>query len=152
MYSAYLDSKDLSINYYQPNINPINNKFYLGDLYPNSNNPDFLLPGINIEPGSITVLAGSNTLVEDIDYTVDYNVGLVRIINERVFSSGQQIRIQYYKKDQVYVGDDLSNKTFDSTTIRFEDNLFSEPTQYYSNIEGGLGIFGAYNMVEIEVK
>ncbi|MEG1910817.1 MAG: cell surface protein SprA, partial [Bacteroidales bacterium] len=43
--------------------------------------------------GSVKVTAGSNVLVEDVDYTVDYQMGIVRIINQGVLNSGIPINI-----------------------------------------------------------
>ncbi len=57
------------------------------------------LPGINISPGSVQVMAGSTALVEGTDYTVDYNLGRLNIINQGVLSSGQTIVIRFEKQD-----------------------------------------------------
>ena len=43
--------------------------------------------------GSVTVTAGSQKLVENQDYTVDYMMGRVTIINEGILSSGIPIKI-----------------------------------------------------------
>ena len=43
--------------------------------------------------GSVTVTAGSQKLVENQDYTVDYMLGRVTIINEGILSSGIPIKI-----------------------------------------------------------
>lgn len=77
----------------------VRNKFYLlGSFLAGSSN-EILLPGINISENSVTVLAGNTPLTEGVDYTVDYNLGKVNIINEGVLNSGQKIRITYEKAD-----------------------------------------------------
>ncbi len=43
--------------------------------------------------GSVTVTAGGKTLVENVDYTVDYSAGKVRIVNESILNSGLPINI-----------------------------------------------------------
>ena len=48
---------------------------------------------MNIPAGSITVTAGSQKLVENQDYTVDYMLGRVTIINDGILSSGVPIKI-----------------------------------------------------------
>ena len=45
----------------------------------------------NIPRGSVTVTAGGQKLTEGTDYTVDYNLGRVTIINQGVLNSGQQV-------------------------------------------------------------
>ncbi len=51
------------------------------------------LNAINVPQGSVTVTANGVQLVEGIDYTVDYMLGTVNIINEQVKNSGQAINI-----------------------------------------------------------
>ena len=48
---------------------------------------------MNVPEGSVTVTAGSQKLVENQDYTVDYNMGRVTIINEGILNSGIPIKI-----------------------------------------------------------
>src|SRR5690606_25387636 len=45
-------------------------------------------------PGSVQVVAGTMPLQEGVDFTVDYNIGMVRILNQALLNSGQQIRIK----------------------------------------------------------
>lgn len=75
------------------------NKFYLKGKFQSSSNSDIMLPGINIAPGSVTIFAGSNLLHEGTDYQIDYNLGRVKILNEGVLASQQEIRIKYEKQD-----------------------------------------------------
>ncbi len=75
-----------------------NKYFILGRLNAGSSN-EIVLPGINIAEGSVIVTAGNTPLTEGLDYTVDYNLGKVRIINEGILSSGKQIDIAYEKAD-----------------------------------------------------
>lgn len=53
------------------------------------------LGAFNIPQGSVTVRAGANTLKENTDYTVDYNLGTVTIINQALLASGTAITIDY---------------------------------------------------------
>lgn len=48
---------------------------------------------VNIPPGSVVVTAGGAPLVENQDYTVDYTLGRVKIINEGILNSGVPIKI-----------------------------------------------------------
>lgn len=78
---------------------PSVNKYYFKGRYQAASSNDIILPGINIAPGSVTVLVGSSQLVEGSDYTVDYSLGRLKIINEGALRSGQEIRIRFEKQD-----------------------------------------------------
>ena len=52
-----------------------------------------MLNALNIPEGSVTVTSGGARLIENQDYTVDYNLGRVRIINDGLLESGQPIRV-----------------------------------------------------------
>lgn len=62
---------------------------------------EILLPGLNISPGSVIVNAGNIPLTEGVDFTVDYNIGRVNIINESILQSGKRISISFEKADLV---------------------------------------------------
>jgi len=79
-------------------ITPKNKYFLTGSFQAGSAN-EIMLPGFNIAEGSVQVLAGNTPLVEGVDFTVDYNLGKVNIINEGVLSSGKRIQIQFEKAD-----------------------------------------------------
>lgn len=51
------------------------------------------LGAINIPQGSVKVSANGMQLVEGVDYTVDYMLGTVNIINQQVKNSGQAINV-----------------------------------------------------------
>ena len=48
---------------------------------------------MSIPQGSVTVSMGGTPLEENVHYTVDYNLGRVKIIDEGILSSGQQIDV-----------------------------------------------------------
>ncbi|MDA1119436.1 MAG: cell surface protein SprA [Bacteroidetes bacterium] len=75
------------------------NKFYILGRFNAGSSNEIALPGINIAEGSVIVTAGNTPLTEGLDYTVDYNLGKVRIINAGILSSGKQIDIAYEKAD-----------------------------------------------------
>lgn len=80
-------------------LNVTFNKFFLKGSFQSGSGNEIILPGINIAPNSVVVRAGGATLNEGTDYTVDYQFGRVRIINEGVLNSGKEIRIQYERAD-----------------------------------------------------
>jgi cell surface protein SprA len=75
------------------------NKFFIRGRYMAGSASEIVLPGINISPNSVKVMAGNTPLKEGLDYTVDYNMGRVQIINEGVLQSGKNINISYEKAD-----------------------------------------------------
>lgn len=68
------------------------NKFYLEGYYTSSVSGEISL-GYSVTQGSVTVTAGGVPLIENVDYTVDYIMGTVRIINESILSSGTPISV-----------------------------------------------------------
>ncbi|MBL7727848.1 MAG: cell surface protein SprA, partial [Dinghuibacter sp.] len=51
--------------------------------------------GFNIPRGSVTVTAGGQILQENVDYTIDYDLGNVRIINAGILNAGLPVNINY---------------------------------------------------------
>jgi cell surface protein SprA len=74
-------------------------KFFLKGSYMSSTSNEIILPGMNIAPQSVSVRAGNTLLTEGADYTVDYQLGRVRLTNTGVLSSGKDIIIQYERAD-----------------------------------------------------
>jgi len=69
------------------------NKFYLRGSYQGSSGSEISLNAINVPQGSVKVYAGGQELRENIDFTVDYGVGRVKIINPSIIASGSVIRV-----------------------------------------------------------
>jgi len=83
----YDSTKQAALNF------PELNRFILAGTYKGSGGSEISLGGMNIPQGSVTVTAGSQTLTENVDYTVDYTLGRVKIINQSVLESNQPIRV-----------------------------------------------------------
>ncbi len=69
------------------------NKFFLKGTYKSASGSDISLNAMNIPQGSVKVTAGGQLLKENEDYTVDYTLGRVKIINQGVLQSGIPIKI-----------------------------------------------------------
>jgi len=69
------------------------NRFRLKGSYSSASSDVINLNSVNIPQGSVTVTAGGVRLVENQDYTVDYNLGRVRILNQGILESGTPINI-----------------------------------------------------------
>jgi cell surface protein SprA len=74
-------------------LNTERNRFYLGGQYQSSNSSEIMLNAVNVAKGSVTVTAGGKLLQENIDYTVDYTLGRVKIINPGLMTSGVPIKV-----------------------------------------------------------
>ncbi len=72
---------------------PAKNKFILEGYYASSSGSEITLNALNVPKGSVRVTAGGIPLTENVDYTVDYTLGRVRIINEGILNSGTPINI-----------------------------------------------------------
>ncbi|HTI07755.1 MAG TPA: cell surface protein SprA [Puia sp.] len=53
------------------------------------------LGAYNVPQGSVVVTAGGQTLKENVDYVVDYNLGTVQIINQAIVNSGVAVNVSF---------------------------------------------------------
>jgi len=74
-------------------------KYFLSGTFQSGSTSEIPLNGFNIAQGSVRVYSGSQQLTENVDYTVNYDLGRVRIINEGVLNSGNKISVIYEKAD-----------------------------------------------------
>lgn len=72
---------------------PALNRFRLKGSYKSASSDVISLNSVNIPQGSVSVTAGGVRLVENQDYTVDYNLGRVKILNQGILESGTPINI-----------------------------------------------------------
>lgn len=70
------------------------NKFVLTGKYKGSAGNEIRLNAMNIPRGSVTVTAGGATLTENVDYTVDYTMGTVTILNQAILESGTNVDVK----------------------------------------------------------
>ena len=69
------------------------NKFKLTGQYSSESGSEIRLNAANIPQGAVKVTAGGVPLTENTDYTVDYNMGTVRIINSALIESQTPIQV-----------------------------------------------------------
>jgi cell surface protein SprA len=72
---------------------PDRNKFSLQGFYKSASGSEISLGAMNVPQGSVKVTAGGIPLTENVDYTVDYTLGRVKIINEGILNSGTPVNI-----------------------------------------------------------
>lgn len=70
------------------------NKFHLTGKYKGTNGSEIRLGAMNVPRGSVTVTAGGATLIENVDYTVDYTMGTVTILNSSILESGTNVDVK----------------------------------------------------------
>ncbi|WP_425545545.1 cell surface protein SprA [Gaetbulibacter jejuensis] len=69
------------------------NKFQIKGSYKSSGGDGIPLGAFNVPRGSVVVTAGGRTLVEGIDYTVNYQLGRVQILDEALKASNTPINV-----------------------------------------------------------
>ncbi|HPR31178.1 MAG TPA: cell surface protein SprA [Prolixibacteraceae bacterium] len=74
-------------------------KFWMIGSYKGSSSSEIELNAFNLAPGSVVVSAGSQVLIENVDYTVDYALGRVKIINQGLIESGTPIQVSTESQD-----------------------------------------------------
>jgi len=131
------------------------NRFKIKGTYRSSSGSEISLNALNIPQGAVVVTANGVPLVENTDYTVDYTLGRVKIINDGILNSGAQVKVSlesnslFQVNNKTLVGTRLDykagrNLTLGSTILRFTErpitqkvNIGDEPV---SNIVAGLDV------------
>jgi len=95
------------------------NKFKISGEYQSSSSSEIPLNALNIPKGSVIITSGGRKLTENIDYSVDYNLGRVKIINQGLLESGAPLQISL-ESNSLY---SMQTKTLFGTHL---DYRFSE--------------------------
>jgi len=97
------------------------NKFFLAGSYQASSGSEIQLNAMNVPQGSVKVSSGGLTLVENQDYTVDYTLGRVKIINQGLIESGAPISVSL-ENNALF---NMQTKTLVGTHLeyKFSDNF-----------------------------
>ena len=72
---------------------PSKNRFSFKGEYQSTVTSDIPLNALNVPEGAVSVTAGGIKLIEGTDYTVDYNLGRVKILNSGILESNTPIKI-----------------------------------------------------------
>ena len=94
------------------------NKFLLSGIYSSSSSSDIHLNAMNVPKGSVKVIAGGIQLTENVDYTVDYNAGRVKIINPGLLESQTPIQVSL-ESNQLFA---IQTKTLIGTHLDYKIN------------------------------
>jgi len=71
------------------------NRFILKGEYKSTVSSEISLGAFNIPEGSERITAGGQVLVRGSDYTIDYNIGRVKILNDAILNSGVPINVSF---------------------------------------------------------
>ncbi len=119
IYQVLYDSTKWVAQQYQAN-----DRYIMRGTYKSSSSSDIFLGGFNIPPGSVSVSAGGTKLVENQDYSIEYGLGRIKILNTGILNSGVPINIQYE----------------DNATFGFQQqNFMAMRLDYYQNKNLTLG-------------
>jgi len=94
------------------------NKFRLVGEYKASSGSEIRLNAMNVPRGSVSVTAGGATLVENVDYTVDYTMGTVTIIKQSLLESGTNIDVKLENQSMF----SMQRKTLVGTHLEYQFN------------------------------
>ena len=110
LYYALYDSIKAVAQQY-PNLN----RFELKGSAKISGSSDISI-GYNIPRGSVTVTAGGRTLLEGVDYDINYDLGTIKIINTAIINAGLPVQVNYENN----AGYGLQTRNY--TGLRFDYN------------------------------
>ncbi|MBR3566466.1 MAG: cell surface protein SprA [Paludibacteraceae bacterium] len=94
------------------------NKFTLTGKYKATSSSEIRLNAMNIPRGSVTVTAGGAKLTENVDYTVDYTMGTVTILNTSILESGTKVDVQLENQSTF----SMQRKTLVGTHLEYQFN------------------------------
>ncbi len=94
------------------------NKFRIKGELKASSAGEIQLGAMNIPKGSVSVTAGGVTLTENVDYSVDYSMGTVTILNESLLESGTSIDVNLESQSLF----SMQRKTLLGTHLEYQVN------------------------------
>ncbi|WP_018613641.1 cell surface protein SprA [Segetibacter koreensis] len=71
------------------------NRYVMQGSGKGSSSSEISLGAFNVPPGSVTVTSGGQILKEGFDYSIDYNLGTVKILNGAILNSGVPVSVQF---------------------------------------------------------
>lgn len=137
------------------------NKYKISGSYQSSGSSEISLNAVNVAQGSVIVTAGGVILTENVDYTVDYTLGRVRILNQGLLNSGTTINVSYENQSaistqtQTYLGAHFNyqfndNFNMGATVIHMNETALTNKVNYgdeaVSNTMLGLNMSYAHEL------
>lgn len=121
--------------------NNLAQRYTIEGRYKGSGSSGISLGAINVPQGSVKVTSNGVTLTEGVDYTVDYMLGFVTIINETLKQSGQPINIglenqlTFNTQRRRFLGLNLERKVSENllmgvTAVNYMETPLTQKVQY----------------------
>ncbi|MBL7916855.1 MAG: cell surface protein SprA, partial [Bacteroidia bacterium] len=113
------------------------NRYKIKGMLRSAAGSEISLNALNIPQGAVIVTANGVPLTENADYTVDYTLGRVKIINESLLNSGAQIKVSlesnslFNVQQKSLIGARFDykagrNLTLGSTVVRFSERPITQ--------------------------
>ncbi|WP_322971121.1 cell surface protein SprA [Faecalibacter sp. LW9] len=119
------------------------NRYHLEGKYKGTVGDGIPLGAFNVPQGSVKVTANGVALIEGSDYTVDYQLGRVKILNEQLKNSGTPINISlenqstFNLQKKRFMGVNVEHRFSDKwmlggTVINYQERPITQKTQFGS--------------------
>ncbi len=119
------------------------NRYSLNGRYKGTVGDGVALGAFNVPQGSVVVTANGQTLTEGVDYTVDYQLGRVKIINQQLKDSGTPINISmenqstFNMQKKRFIGLNLEHQFSEkfvvgATMVNYQERPLTQKTQFGS--------------------
>jgi len=116
---------------------PEKNRYVVKGSYRSSNSSEISLGAFNVPQGSVIVTAGGNQLKENVDYSIDYSLGRIKILNEGIMNSGVPINVSFENnalfgfQQRTMIGNRLDYRVSDNfnigaTMLRLKERPFTQ--------------------------
>lgn len=117
------------------------NKFQLKGKFKSTSGDGIAIGAFNVPQGSVTVTAGGRVLVEGVDYTVNYQLGRVNILDASLQASGTPIEISlennsvFGQQTRRFFGVNVEHKFSDkfvvgATLLKMSERPFTQKSNY----------------------
>ncbi|WP_116789592.1 cell surface protein SprA [Flavobacterium psychrotrophum] len=115
------------------------NKFQLKGRFKSSGGGDISLGAFNVPQGSVVVTTGGRTLVEGVDYTVNYQAGTVQILDTSLQNANIEVSVEnnntFGQQTRRFFGVNVEHKFNDkflvgATLLRMSERPFTSKTNY----------------------
>lgn len=117
------------------------NKFQLKGKFTSTSGEGIAIGAFNVPQGSVTVTSGGRVLVEGVDYTVNYQRGLVQILDASLQASGTPIEISlennavFGQQTRRFFGVNVEHKFNDkfivgATLLKMTERPFTQKSNY----------------------
>ncbi|WP_260209808.1 T9SS outer membrane translocon Sov/SprA [Apibacter adventoris] len=130
-------------NSIQVTSNPLSDRYIIEGRFKGTIGNGISLGAFNVPKGSVKVTANGQTLMEGVDYIVDYQMGMVTIINETYKSSGVPINISlenqfaFNMQKKRFMGLNVEHKFSEefvvgATFLNYKERPLTQKVQYGS--------------------